>query len=266
MHSNFDRSAAKIATALRARGFLINIKDGEVSLAKGSHPKDINDLKELLNNCHIKHVHRDNSFLILNEIVEDSAIQKIIWYPARNVEAGGVGYRSWKYFIKRKYGPQVRTILLETGVALLVKALSASGVTTICSCDGHGKRTPFLSFNGHYNAAWFMVLYNTHLKNHRLNYQWKINDSDDVDLSISPINKGGNWNIKLILEDTLLMADFFLEYSEELSLAKRQIFGTNRNSTAKLLKEKTFAEKVYWMNKRYSVFLEENSQIYLKES
>jgi len=103
---------------------------------------------------------------VVMEKLDVQKFQEVIWYGAKNHEAGGNGsWRSWKYFTKGIYGPKVSTITLGSGVALFVKSLSAAGITTISSCDGHGKRSPYISFFGHYNACWFMVLYKNLLHN-----------------------------------------------------------------------------------------------------
>ncbi|TDK59499.1 hypothetical protein E2K98_19970 [Bacillus salipaludis] len=62
-----------------------------------------------------------------NHLTEEE-LRKIIWYKARNHEAGGGrGWRTWKYFKKRNHGPKINTFSLETGIALLVKAMRAAG-------------------------------------------------------------------------------------------------------------------------------------------
>lgn len=47
------------------------------------------------------------------------------------------------------------------------------------------------------------------------------------------------------------MASLLLQNGKQISEVKRELFGTNRNSTRKLLKEMSIEELVEWMEQKY---------------
>lgn len=241
-----------ITKALKMRGFFIVEEDDHLRFGSGSHPNDEKDLKQMLEKLDIPATFYDHKIIILSENFDDKKYQEIIWYPAENHEIGGNGgWRSWKYFIKGIYGPKVRTITLESGLALFVKSLSAAGITTISSCDGHGKKSPCISFLGHYNACWFRVLYKKLLNNFNLNYNWEIEHFAGADPYLIAQTRTGKWELQLVLEDTYRMACFLLQYGQQISEVKRELFGTNRNSTRKLVKDMSVEELTQWMEQKY---------------
>jgi hypothetical protein len=240
------------AKALHMRGFFIVEEDGYIRLGKGSHPKENMDLKEMLEILNVPATFHDQKITIGPEKLEDRKLHEIIWYPAKNHEAGGNGgWRSWKYFLKGIYGPKVRTITLETGIALFIKSLSAAGIRTISSCDGHGKKSPHIAFFGHYNACWFMVLYKNQLKNLNLHYDWEIKQKECSDPLLIAHRWTYEWDLDLVLEDTYRMASFLLQNGQLISEFKRELFGANRNTINKLVKYMSFDELVEWMEQKY---------------
>lgn len=97
--------------ALNMRGFFLVEEDDCLKFGKGSHPNDEKDLMHILEKLDIPATFYDHKITVLSENLDDKKYKEIIWYPAKNHEAGGNGgWRSWKYFIKRYYGPKVRTI------------------------------------------------------------------------------------------------------------------------------------------------------------
>ncbi|WP_156509949.1 hypothetical protein [Rossellomorea aquimaris] len=210
-------------------------------------------------------IHLEGRTFFINEGLYNK--DKLIWYPAQNHEAGGNGgWRSWKYFIKSIHGPKVRTLTLETGVALFIKSLSSAGITTISSCDGHGRKAPFVSFFGRYNACWFKVLFCNNFKSDTLNYEWNFRTSLSSDWDLVAVKKELRWDLHYVLEDTYQFANFFLENSKTISTMKRHIFKNNRNSNRKLLKGKDFGELYDWMETRYLAFLkEQEGQIFINK-
>ncbi|WP_067724516.1 hypothetical protein [Oceanobacillus damuensis] len=240
-----------IQTALKMRGFFISKENGYLKLGKGSHSRDEVELKEMLEKLNIQATFSDNKIMITSEHIDNQKYEKILWYPAKNHEAGGNGgWRSWKYFSKGMYGPKIRTISLETGVALFVKALSAAGVRTISSCDGHGKKTPVVTFFGHYNACWFMVLKQHFIQDMKLNYDWKLMKWNNVDPDLIAESQTGKWELQLVLKDTHQMAEFLLKNGKGISELKRELFEANRNSTRKLVKEMNKEELISWMEQK----------------
>lgn len=226
--------------------------DHYIRLGKGSHPADEEDLKRILEKIAIPFTFENQRIKLLYKNIEAKKYQEILWYPAENHEAGGNGgFRSWKYFIRSMYGPKVRTIALELGVALFVKSLGAAGITVVSSCDGHEEKPPYISFYGHFNACWFMVLYKYILNSMSLHYDWKIENWRFVDPKIIACSRTGIWDLELVLEDTYKMACFLLMNGEQISKLKKELFGANRNSTRKRLKQTSAQELIEWMELKF---------------
>lgn len=161
--------------ALKKRGYLIN----NLYLSKGSHHRDLVDITDLLNSLSIKHEWNENELQVNNELIE-GMYKNILCFPANNRETNTPIYlASWRNFTRRKHGPKIQTKTLEPGVALMVKALSAIGITTVNSCDGHGKNKPIIDFASFHNAAWFEILQDKYLSNGSLIYKWKVESSQN---------------------------------------------------------------------------------------
>ncbi|MDX8289117.1 hypothetical protein SLL00_04910 [Metabacillus indicus] len=257
MTSLSDSKMVKLITALQLRGFYIREVEGHLTLSRGSHPSDLKALKNLFDNCDIGYKFDDEKFYIFQEDFDEFTLERIVWYPAEH-GAGDVGYRSWKYFIKGRNGPKICTLALETGVALFVKSLSAAGITTVLSCDGHGTKAPIVSFYGRYNACWFLVLFNAHLKENKFNYNWELTRTNQSDIDLIALKTNYGWDLELVLEDTLRMASFFGDNSATISQLKHNIFIRNRRSNRTLLKRKNFQETYDWMQLKYQDYVKKH--------
>ena len=202
--------------------------------------------------------------IYIQKPLDEKQLNDITWYTARNHEAGGgAGWRTWKYFSKRNHGPKISVFSLETGVAPLIKALSAAGIVTICSCDGHGKSNPKIWFCGRQNAIWFNILFQAAKEHLDLTYEWKLetNLSNAVDPLFAAHKVTGGWNLDSILDDTNKIASFFTNNASEISAAKREIFGKQFKSTRKLVRQMNDAQLQDWMEKKYNHYKEQKKQI-----
>lgn len=251
-----------LTNALHLRGFLVTQHEDHIYLHQGNHQQDINDLEVLFNEHNIPATLHNRNIYLNHQ--EDQPIndQVIIWHKAYNHESWIAHYGGFKYFTKSIHGPKIRTLSLETGVALMVKAISAAGITTFSSCDGHGQRAPRIDFHGKHNACWFQLHFHKMLRETNLsfNYQWTFQDKDKpfLDLVLKAISPSGRYKKHLVLEDSLKIAAYFLQQAQAISLTKRQLFKINRNRNRKLIKPMTFDELYDWMEEKYLQFQENN--------
>lgn len=247
---------SSLIKALKHRGFFVTGNDETINISNGNHCDDITLLLNLLKKLRVTASLDGQTITIEDEHISVN-FNEVIWYPATNHEAGrNGGWRSWKYFIKTIYGPKIPTLSLEPGVALFVKALSAAGITTVSCCDGHGKKAPVISFYGRYNACWFLVLFEDTIKKEVLNYEWTLlMDKDSLDLDFIGKSKDNRWVLELVLEDTYKIANHFLVNSQYFSQIKREIYGANRRSNRKLVKEMSFHDLYDWMEAKYHNYL-----------
>lgn len=118
------------AEIFKARGFLL--EDGKLILSDNSHSDDAAYLNELLTADNLGEV-RDGKIFISPA----ANVEKIFY--SKNIsgcEAFSPG-ESWEKFVRDSFAPKVPVRRLEPFVARYVKAVSACGVATYCSCDGN---------------------------------------------------------------------------------------------------------------------------------
>ncbi|MDN7247105.1 hypothetical protein [Planococcus shenhongbingii] len=244
----------KLAKAMKSRGFLISQESDSIYFNKGNADEELSLVKEMFNNIGANVVVEDRKIYV-NEPLTEEQLQRIIWYPARNHEAGGGSeWRSWKYFSRRNHGAKVNTFVLETGVAHLVKTLSAAGFSTNSSCDGHGRRSPNITFSGRLQATWFDILFQEAKAELKLDYDWEFKKNGAMDPKWIANTRTGKWNLHTVLEDTGKIACYFFEHAEEISNTRKTIFGKCYKSTRKMVRSMTDEELYSWMRKEYKQY------------
>ncbi|WP_142828595.1 hypothetical protein [Planococcus soli] len=246
----------RLANAMEARGFLINRISDSVYFSPSNTREELYLVERMFKeiDCDVAIEGRQ---IHLHSPLTDEQLERIIWYPASNHEAGPDDIsNSWKYFVKRRHGAKVNTFVLETGVARLVKSLSAAGISTFSSCDGHGGRNPYIIFSGRVQAVWFDLLYSETKRVMELNYDWKINWNSRMGPSLvaDKLLEAQRWNLQDILADTTKIANFFFEHAEELAMTKRKIFGKRLKTTRKLVKIMSDEELYEWMSGMYDQY------------
>lgn len=245
----------RLVEAMETRGFLICRKYDCIYFSKGNTRDELILVERMFKEIGCETTIENREIRIHAPLREDQ-LQGIIWYPARNHEIQS-DYKSisWKYFAKRRHGGKVNTFVLETGVARLVKSLSAAGVSTFDSCDGHGKRSPYITFSGYAQGIWFDLLLSEIKEVIELKYDWKMKwDFPMGPTLIAKEVKEQGWELKDILDDTTNMAKFFYENAEEISKTKRDIFGPRFKTTRKIVKTMNKNELYEWMSLKYKEY------------
>jgi hypothetical protein len=251
----------QLAEVLIKRGFIVNLKSDHIHFSTGNAKKEIDFLEDMFSEVKINVKIENQQIYLIDSNVSSEKLNKILWYPARNHEAGGGDlWRTWKYFIKRTHGPKINTFSLETGVARLTKAISAAGITTICSCDGHGRRPPQIHFCGWHNGIWFEILFDNIKSDLDLHYEWYVEHSSNCDIPLTARRIDNGWDLEYILEDTNLIADYFIKEATHLSNLKKELFSNKYKSTRKLIKEMNIDELHQWMLDKFNnYYLEEGT-------
>ncbi|PGY09110.1 hypothetical protein [Bacillus sp. AFS031507] len=252
----------QLAHVLSLRGFLITKMDDHIYFSRGNHEDELSELEEMFKKVNIAVRVDGRKIYLLDGDITKKDLDQLIWYSVQQEAGGGNAWRSWGYFITRNHGPKVNTFILETGVALFVKALSAAGIVTIMSCDGHGKGRPCITFCGKQNAIWFCTLFNEIKDNLKLNYEWYFHDVDGLDIHFVAKRRQNEWNLEKVLEDTMQMAEYFLNESENLSKLKKDIFGRKYKSTRRLVHQMDYAQMNKWMRTKYKNYI--RSQVEVK--
>ena len=124
-----------IIELLKARGFLLDIENGNTFFSDNAHVVDAHYLKDILKNYNLGKL--KDGVLIINQKANAKAYEESFVHS----ELFGAPYegndRTWSWFKNRIHGKKYPVEFLEHYIARYVKAISACGVYTVSSCDGN---------------------------------------------------------------------------------------------------------------------------------
>lgn len=177
------------AELLKARGFLL--EDEGLILSDNSHRDDITYLKGLLKECNIGKV-RNGKIVI----AQGGNVEKIFY---KDNQIGGeacTNGETWKKFIHNSFAPQIPVRWLEPFIARYVKAISACGVGTWCSCDGNhldrrSSHRIIIDLTGMPNSIWHEIICNRLLYG-RFRFRWGLSRDG---AKIIRFNKMNKWRV-----------------------------------------------------------------------
>ena len=153
----------RIGNLLRARGFLIEPSGEDMVISdnscKMSQNVDVESdayfLNKLLTKYELGSLEKDKIRFPKGQS-EELLVQMFLEHGA--VSGFGYTFEDWSDFKRRAHGTKVPVYLLDPFVSRLVKAISAAGVATDYSCDGHGENKLEVGLGGKYHRAWFRVI------------------------------------------------------------------------------------------------------------
>ena len=200
-----------------ARGFLLELdkSSGKVRLSDDSH-KEEGEFLEILQNSNYKKIyhkpHQDTIDKDCNEDVVqdrhgyfdyiDTQLFKIdnhqylteIFTHEIPVDIFRLNWdRDWygkfDQFKDVEHLPKIRVYDLEPFIARLVRAISAIGISTWSSCEGHWGEPAYIVFDGKYHRIWFQAIFHKFIqKKLNLLCKWEWLGWDDR-CSINSTNK-----------------------------------------------------------------------------
>lgn len=135
---------------LKARGFLIFQNGNNYYLSDNSNSCDADYLAELLSKYNlgtlenrkvINSTDETQNYIAELDLNAETSFQNLI-SVFEDILYIGAEYHinseaTWSFFLNRIYGDKVPVRLLEPYVARYIKAVSACGIRTYCSCDGN---------------------------------------------------------------------------------------------------------------------------------
>lgn len=156
------------AELLKARGFLL--EDDGLVLSDNSHKDDAAYLNALLTADDLGEVRDGKIFIAPNANVEKIFYSKLI----NGCEAWLGMEITWERFVHDSCAPKVPLSYLEPFVGRYVKAISACGVATWCSCDGNHPNAQriLIDFSGEPHKVWHEVICRRCLTG-RFNLKWR---------------------------------------------------------------------------------------------
>jgi hypothetical protein len=170
-----------LINVINSRGFFVIRYGKYFGMSDNCYfPYDFIFLDRLLKNLGFENVLTDG---IINEnnlnIFENKINQLKIFFEFTQSSAFRTDYGEgniplWGYFKRRRHGWKVPVERLDPFISYLVKAISAAGISTMFSCDGHGIKNPYVAFATKYDAALFSVFF---------------------DVYVAELAKKNNWNL-----------------------------------------------------------------------
>ncbi len=175
-----------------ARGFLLEIDDsaGKVRLSTESHIDDCEFL-EKLQNINYKKIYKKPHFDSIEEDgKEDVSLYQHAYFENINIQFFDINnnkylqelftheipidefrlnwkrdwYGKFNQFMEIETLPRIRVYDLEPFVARLTKAISAIGISTWSSCEGHWGTPAYVIFDRKYHSIWFQTILNKFIK------------------------------------------------------------------------------------------------------
>lgn len=138
---------------LKSRGFLLN--EEELSLSDNAHPDDKDFLDQLLREENIGKISDDRIIISHSENMES------IYYLYNKIEISAAeDVEDWGKFLHNGHAPKTCLKILEPFVARYIKAVSACGVSTWCSCDGNHPQRHSIHVNtvSGPNSLWHKII------------------------------------------------------------------------------------------------------------
>ena len=199
-------------TILLARGFLLEVKDGRLFLSSNSDYADFGYLDKLLSSKELgyfsrngQNISRDpcrldydwggyskagwgDEIVLTKELTIDDLLTLLTW--CEGFDGSSLCNQGWgkqfsdeEFVYHREHGLKVPLKVIEPGIARFIKSLSACGVSTSMSCDGHCRPhgRGWIEFHSYLDHLWFRLiiegvvvpLFSPHL---RFRYQKMRND------------------------------------------------------------------------------------------
>jgi len=126
-----------IIELLKARGFLLDVDSGSITISDNSYWSDVCYLNEVILNYGLGEL--NGNVLTIYANADTKAYEN---YFAEGIQIGATYDASgwgWRWFRNRIHGKKCPVKMLEHFIARYIKAISACGVCTVCSCDGNHK-------------------------------------------------------------------------------------------------------------------------------
>ena len=175
-----------------ARGFLLEIDHNteRVYLSAESHIEDCEFL-EILQNINYKKIYKKPHFdSIEEEGKKDDNLSRHAYFDKIEVQPFDIDntqylnelfthnipidefrlnwkrdwYGKFNQFMEIEAQPEIRVYDLEPFVARLTKAISAIGISTWSSCEGHWGTPAYVIFDRKYHSVWFQIILNKFIK------------------------------------------------------------------------------------------------------
>ncbi|MFK9092525.1 hypothetical protein [Bacillus salipaludis] len=244
----------RIAEALQMRGLFVVVKDDFIMFTEGNTKADVEKTRALLTTIGIPTLWQENKFQVLINRTSISIMKQIMNATGREFPVHMEGYHfHWRSFAQRRFGIKVNALDLDANMAMLVKTLNLVGITSLAGCNGHHHYTPNVQFSGVFQGAWFEVIQKTYLSGLTLQHNWQVHYGNRTGSCLRANESSGRWDMNLIYQDTVQMAEVLQKHAGEIRELKNRVFKRNnemKKAATHFTKEKDYSSLVNWMKKQ----------------
>lgn len=239
------------ADALKLRGFQVKENNGVIEFLSSSSKNDFFHVTRMLNRL-------DVPFVVKNESCLEILVTKLPRnFYTKVAKFGGEAYEipfkdfhtKWRYFHNHPFGVRLDVLELEHNMAAFVKAANLAGIRVVSGCNGHLKNSPRFQVVGEYYGAWFEMIQQLYMSNLQLNYEWKMMYQGYTKAEIRA--SGTEWDMDLIHQDTMKMAEVLQKNAKEIRVLKEKLFKKHATEQKALVENKQYKELVQWMMQQY---------------
>ncbi|MGI2328146.1 hypothetical protein [Planococcus sp. YIM B11945] len=233
----------RLAVALKARGIFCSLENDLIAMGVENTANDIFKVKALLNELSLPIFWLDEKrFQVLLNKLPISVMKKIMNHKGKSFPIHMEGYNFyWRAFAQRWFGIKVNALDLHANIAMFVKSLNLSGITSLAGCNGHHRYSPNVQLSGPYQGAWYEIVQEKFLSALELNSEWKVEYGNRSGAAIiARKTDEEKWDMNKIYQDTVLMAEELQRYSKAIRILKKNSFYRSKKMAghAKLLEAK----------------------------
>lgn len=245
------QDATKICVdALSLRGFQVKETNGCIEFLVSSTMEDVIHATDILNKLDIPFIWKaENLMEVLVTKLPISIFNKVARFGG---EAYSIPYSEcqthWRYFLNHTFGTWLNALEVEYNMSAFVKAANLAGIRVVSGCNGHKRNSPRFQVVGVYYGAWFETIQQLLMKDLSLNYEWKVRYQGNTKAEIRAI--GMDWNMDLIHQDTMQMAECLQKNAHLIRKLKGELFSRRDIEPKQLAQEQQFNQLVLWMMER----------------
>ena len=161
-----------------------------------------------------------NMKILWNGIIDSEFINNLFASFVVQREMQTPYHKKTSYFINHIRGKKIPLCQLESGIALLIKALSSIGIDTWSSCDGHGNGNAGVCFAGELYSLWCDFVITDVSMNVVCRNKWTL-ESDYLQIETGYVSHSLEyyWEIFNVAEYIYRNRNHYLELKRKVSLS-----------------------------------------------
>lgn len=203
---------------LSKRGFLLDREADRIVVSDNSSRDDKVFLEKIFKKNGLGCVNQEGE-IMLNKNFKFDYLKDFFYIYNNSIIVGNGYWGRWSFFKRRNHGFKTPVRKLEPFIARLVKGVSAAGIISMNSCEGHiGQRDPLIIFDEKYSSMWFKVLLDCFARGFKkLENRWVVRGER------CEIRFPTNRNLLEVYLEIIEVGDYFYEHRIKLRKIKRKV-------------------------------------------